>query len=1169
MLRKLTLSSLSLIVVVLLSSTMMTDNGRAGKTGSPGETTCIDCHGDFSANMAGGSIALAGITGGTYTPGTTYNLSVTIARSGLTVFGLGCEALTASNTNAGTLVITNAAQTQLKSATVSGVSRQSVVHQLDGGATSNTHTFNFNWVAPAAGTGNVTLYYAGIAGDHDGNESGDYAYNGSLALTEGGGCTTPAQPGTITGTAAVCAGSSNTYSIVAVSGATDYIWTLPGGWTGSSTTTSITTTAGAAGGNITVAAHNACGTSMAQTKALTVSASVTPAVSIAANPGNTICTGTSVTFTATPTNGGATPSYQWKLNGANVGTNSATYTNAALANGNTVSCVMTSNATCTSAATATSNTVTMVVTGSVVPAVSIAANPGSTICAGTSVTFTATPTNGGTTPAYQWKLNGGNVGTNSATYTNAALANADVVSCVMTSSSGCASPTTATSNSITIAITTSVTPAVSIAAAPGSTICSGTSVTFTATPTNGGTTPSYQWKLNGGNVGTNSATYTNAALANNDAVSVVMTSNAGCLSVATATSNTVTMTVSSSVAPAVAIAANPGNTVCTGTSVTFTATPTNGGTTPAYQWQVNGAPVGTNSDTYTSSTLANADVVTCVMTSNSSCASSSTATSNAITMTISGSVAPTVTIAAAPGETVCIGTNVTFTATPGNGGTTPAYQWTLNGANVGTNSDTYSNNALATGDQVQCTMTSNSTCASTTTAMSQVITMAVNNSLVPTVSASGPTTFCQGGNVVLSASTAASYSWSPGGETTQSITVDAAGVYSVTVSDGTGCSGSDAGTTVVVNAIPVVTLATIAPVCDTLAAFALTGGSPAGGTYSGTGVSGGNFDPAVSGAGTFQIIYSYTNTDGCTGEAATSITVNTCSSGGCTSAPNRPNNISGPSRIYCNQSGVVYSITAVATATSYDWSVPAGLTITSNTGTSITVDEDTSFHGGLICVSAVNACGTSMPRCKFVREGRIVISNIHGDHEVCHTDNAVTYSISPVAGAVSYVWTIGGGASLTSNGTSATVDFTTATMSNMLLRVAVTDGCGTVRYRSMWIHVKQHCHDDDGDDDDDDGDGDDDENGGDRIAVTEFSYSVYPNPTNGQFQVELDMIQAGQAHLRMVDIYGKQVSERTINLETGTNSIAYEILGLAPGVYILNIEVSGQAMKTQRMIITK
>ena len=58
------------------------------------------------------------------------------------------------------------------------------------------------------------------------------------------------------------------------------------------------------------------------------------------------------------------------------------------------------------------------------------------------------------------------------------------------------------------------------------------------------------------------------------------------------------------------------NPTCTGVSITFTAAPTNGGTTPAYQWKVNGTNVGTNSPTYSSSALTNGQVVTCVMTSN-------------------------------------------------------------------------------------------------------------------------------------------------------------------------------------------------------------------------------------------------------------------------------------------------------------------------------------------------------------------------------------------------------------------------------------------------------------------------------------------------------------------------------------------------------------------------
>jgi len=58
----------------------------------------------------------------------------------------------------------------------------------------------------------------------------------------------------------VCEAASQIYSVAAVAGAASYEWTLPSGWTGSSTTASITTTIGENGGTLSVAAKNACGT---------------------------------------------------------------------------------------------------------------------------------------------------------------------------------------------------------------------------------------------------------------------------------------------------------------------------------------------------------------------------------------------------------------------------------------------------------------------------------------------------------------------------------------------------------------------------------------------------------------------------------------------------------------------------------------------------------------------------------------------------------------------------------------------------------------------------------------------------------------------------------------------------------------------------------------------
>jgi gliding motility-associated-like protein len=459
-----------------------------------------------------------------------------------------------------------------------------------------------------------------------------------------------------------------------------------------------------------------------------VNASVVPSVTQTASA-LSICAGSAVTFTATPTNGGTTPSYQWQVNGVNAGTNSPSFTTSTLNNGDIVGVMLSSNANCALPASVNSNTIAISVNASVVPSVTQTASALS-ICAGSAVTFTATPTNGGTTPTYQWQVNGVNAGTNSPTFSSSTLVNGDVVRVILTSNATCTSPTTATSNSITMSVTTAVVPSV-INAASSTTICAGTSVTFTATPTNGGTTPAYQWQVNGVNAGTNSPTFSSSTLVNGDVVRIILTSNAACASPTTATSNDITMAVTAAVAPSVINAASS-TSICEGTSVTFTATPTNGGTTPAYQWQVNGVNTGTNSPTFSSSTLSNNDVVRVILTSNANCASPTTTTSNAITMTVTAAMVPSV-INVASSTSICAGTSVTFTATPTNGGTTPAYQWQVNGVNAGTNSPTFITSTLNNGDIIQVLMTPGILCANPSTAISNSIPVTVTSLLVPSI----------------------------------------------------------------------------------------------------------------------------------------------------------------------------------------------------------------------------------------------------------------------------------------------------------------------------------------------------------------------------------------------------------------------------------------------------
>ncbi len=142
---------------------------------------------------------------------------------------------------------------------------------------------------------------------------------------------------------------------------------------------------------------------------------------------------------------------------------------------------------------------------------------------GTKVTFTATPTIGGTAPIFKWQKNNNEVGTNSSIYSDSTLEYGDVISCIL-QSSDCTGNTNVFSNTI---IMKTVYPVIRIAITIGSAIiCNGTStnVTFTASPMNAGDAPVFQWKKNGNNVGTNSITYTEAALKDKDVIFCKMTS---------------------------------------------------------------------------------------------------------------------------------------------------------------------------------------------------------------------------------------------------------------------------------------------------------------------------------------------------------------------------------------------------------------------------------------------------------------------------------------------------------------------------------------------------------------------------------------------------------------------------------------------------------------------
>lgn len=255
-----------------------------------------------------------------------------------------------------------------------------------------------------------------------------------------------------------------------------------------------------------------------------------------------------------------------------------------------------------------------------------------------------------------------------------------------------------------------------------------------------------------------------------------------------------------------------------------------------------------NGGTSQTTTITSSGTYSCTVTKSNGCV----ATSNAITVTVNAlPAAPT--ISASGSTTFCNGGSVTLTSSQ-----TTGIVWSDNStaASVTTNaSGTYD---VTYTDGNGCSVTSAST------------TVTVNpNPTAPTISASGPTTFCTGDSVVLSSSQATGNMWSTMA-TTQAITVMASGTYSVVYTDVNGCSATSNTTTTSVSNAP-------APTVSVVGATALCPGetvtltASAGDTYLWSPNGETTQSITVSAAGTYYV--TVTNSDPCNGTGASASTV--------------------------------------------------------------------------------------------------------------------------------------------------------------------------------------------------------------------------------------------------------------------------------------------------------
>jgi len=861
--------------------------------------------------------------------------------------------------------------------TISGVASWSISPACPGCLTTTDWGYaTFNPGVAPAGTYNVCYSF-----DPPGT-CPTYTYCQNITVTN------PNNPAWTT-PAAVCANAASINLSSLVTG------TAGGSWSGTGVSGTSFNPAVSGAGTFSVTYTVGSG-SCSATQSHNITVNPVPTVSISP-ASSTICAGASVTLTATPSIGGGT--YSWAPGGAT--TSSITVTPGT----STTYTVTYTLSGCT-------GTATRLITVNPVPTVSVS-NP-APICAGGSATLTATPSIGGGT--YSWSPGG-------ATTASISVSPASTTTYTVTYSlSGCTNTGTGT-------VTVNPVPTVSITPA-SSTICAGQSATLTANPSTGGGT--YSWAPGGATTATitvspaSSTTYT------------VTYSLSGC---STTASRLITVN------PVPTVTVNNPAAVCAGSSATLTATPSTGGGT--YSWAPGGAttssitvsPASTTTYTVTYSlsgcsgtgtgtvTINPVPTVSITPASSTICAGQSasltanpslgggtyswspggattatitvspaSSTTYTVTYTLSGcsttatrliTVNPVPTVSVNTPAAICAGTSTTLTATPSPGGGT--YSWSPGGA---TTQSISVSPASSTTYTVTYTLTG---CSGTGTS-----TVTVNPQ--PTVSITPATsTICVGASASLTANPSlggGTYSWSPGGATTSSVTVSPASTTTYTVTY--TLSGCTATGTRVVTVNPMDNAAftySSSTYCQTGADPSATITGLAGGTFSSSpgglvflSTSTGQIDVSASALNTYTVTYTTSGT--CPNTSSVNITI--------TSAPAATFSYAGP---YC-QSAANPTPTFSGGGSAGTFSSTAGLVFVNvNTGQINLSASTPGTYTVTNTIAASGGCASAVATNTITINPSPVITATPASQTIC-SGSATSIALSSSIGGTSYSWTV-------------------------------------------------------------------------------------------------------------------------------------------------------------------